>query len=75
MMLHLEGFGDRVGLIDTAGSSPSDIEFLQADDIRLRRGDYFGNALRRKPAIGADTTVHIIGQKFQATGSRRSGGW
>lgn len=70
VMLHLEDFGDRMRLIDATGPPSSDIEFLQADNVRLLRRDHLGDAFRCQSPVGADAAVHIIGQEFQAVGNR-----
>ena len=60
---HVEPRRDRLGLIDAAGAGAADVEFLQADYIRLVLGDDGDDPGDVEPLIGPDAAMHIVGEK------------
>ena len=61
MKLHLQVAGDQVGLVDSAGACPANVEFLQRHDVRRVLGDQPGDTLGRHPTVHADAAMDVIG--------------
>ena len=60
---HGQTVGDRLGLIDPARARSADVQFLQADNVRLELGDDGDDPADIQTAIRADTAVDIVGKK------------
>jgi hypothetical protein len=60
---HRQLIGDGLGLIDETGPFPTDVQFLQTDDIGLVLGDDGCDPRYVEPAVDANATVDIVGQQ------------
>src|SRR5687768_9092489 len=75
MRIHPEMLGNQVGLVDAAGTHAADIEFLKRDDMRVGRGDDFGDACGVGPAVPSAAAMDIIGEHAEGTAARYLFGW
>jgi hypothetical protein len=59
MEFHTEAAGDRIRLVDVAGTSAADIQLLKGDDVRPAARNHLGNAGGRQAPVGAAAAVDV----------------